>query len=74
METDGKMPPQSEQLQILKVASSDNTGFVEEFHVVISNASVPGLCISASCHANHIAAEEAREVLWRLSQLVNVKE
>ena len=65
--------PQSEQLQIVKVATPEHSGLVEEFHVVITNASVPGMTVSASCHAHNIAAEEAHEVLWQLSRLIQVK-
>ena len=74
MKTDTQMPPKSEQLQIVKIAQPETTGLVEEFHVVIGNASVGGMLVSASCHANMIAAERAHEVLWNLSQLVRVKE
>ena len=66
--------PQSEQLQIVKVATPEHTGLISEFHVIITDASVPGMKVSASCHAQNIAVEEAHDVLWHLSRLIQVKD
>ena len=66
--------PQTEQLQIVKVATPEHTGLISEFHVIINDASVPGMTVSASCHAQNIAVEEAHDVLWHLSRLIQVKD
>ena len=66
--------PQTEQLQIVKVATPEHTGLISEFHVIITDASVPGMTVSASCHAQNIAVEEAHDVFWHLSRLIQVKD
>ena len=71
METDVKLPAHSQQLQIESIQNPEPTGLIEEFHVVIVKASVPGRLVSASCHAMNIRAVEAHDILWQLARLIN---
>ena len=64
--------PQTEQLQIVKVATPEHTGLISEFHVIITDASVPGMTVSASCHAQNIAVEECL-ILKKVDTFRNTK-